>query len=174
MPQEIEVQRPRIVDLFLAALLAVLVETILGSLIGLVAWPALEFVWRRANPALSVVTVAVDCSAALLSFWVFGLLSALSSSPSGTHSLVYRNRRLFPTARFASILIAIIFLFQLIAFELQGVVLRYVGSSTELNTRSAAWVLLVGVGVPTLLFFAVLILGARRQEPAEWRASNSA
>jgi hypothetical protein len=155
-----------VADLVIAASMALLLLTIVGSLLGMAVWPILGFVYQHANRALAVVTVAVDCAAALIGAWIFSQLSRTQLPPptGAPQSLLYKNRRLFAVARFSSVVLAVLFVLQLLALEFRTVLFQYIGSFTELNGRSVTWTLLIGILLPAVLFVLLLLLGSRSNQ----------
>lgn len=130
--------------------------SIVGTLIGLAAYPTMSQVHQRANPALGAFGFLVNAITVLA---VLGLISLLlrRATSEGARA-TSRHREILQMARIATLIFVLQLAYGFIAGEARLFVLVYVGNRTQLDLLTATWAVVLGVVVPGVLLVVLFLV----------------
>jgi hypothetical protein len=140
--------------------IALLVIRAVGSLIGLVAWPGVMYVYGHANRAMAAASFAVNAFSALLAIWILWVAARRASEVSSP-DILRRNAATLAVAHLAAIVLALELAFSCVALEANALLIVNVGNATEIDFRTGAWLVVVDLVVPTVLLVLALAASGR-------------
>jgi hypothetical protein len=150
-------------DLVLGGLVSMLLISMVGTLLGFAAYPAMMAVFQRANSALGVLGFLVNAVTAVIVFWCLSFaLRRHDAVPSGTGRVC--NRQILQMAKIATLLLVVQLTYGFIAGEARNFVVVQVGNRAQLDLLTTSWAIVLRFVIPGVFLVLLLVL---TQEPAE-------
>lgn len=143
--------------LALGTAVAVLLLSIVGTLVGLPAYPAIRAIARRANRAIPSLAFAVNALSAVIVLW----LLSMAIRRAEASALLERNRQTIIAARLAMIVMIFELIYGFIAGEARALIVVQLGNFTQLDFITGIWAIVLGVVVPALVLMALLVFSPR-------------